>query len=162
MHDLFKTVKNGTVNIWYIGEPICTSCKEELSYHTAYCILDWNPKGSSRQILCEGCLGKIKPLVYAQDRFLVYCVEELPPGSIPIFPRPPNLAVARGDLTVFEADKIKSEKTQDHTKHSSNSFFGSDSKHGFIVGSPNMALINRYDKPLTEKEGIKLLEDSKK
>lgn len=162
MHELFKTTKQGKTTIWYIGEPICTCCEQEITNNTAYFIMNWNSKGSSKQLICQKCITKnvILPVSYSQERLTVYCVEELPNKAIPIFLKPPQLKVSKQDLIVFEGDKIESDKTDNYCKHAS--FFGDYKEdHGFKIGKSEQELLEDKEEPLDDEQVTKLLEGMK-
>lgn len=163
MHDIYKTVKNNKTTFWYVGKKTCDVCEKDFYRNTAFCIYNWNPKESSRSIVCYNCVSerKLPVITYSQDRFVVYCVDDEPIGSIPIFPQPPVLKVNRRDQTVFEGNKVISDKTTNNCVHA-NSFFGDEKEHGFMIGKSVDDLLLTKDKLLDYNTAIVLLENIKR
>ena len=161
MHDLFKTTNKGEVTIWYTGDKTCTSCQKEILHHTAFCILDWNPKNFTRQILCEECVNnkKINPVVYSQDRFIIYVVDDIPSNAMPVILRPPIMKQSKDDLTVFEGNKVISDKTTSNCKYA-NTFFGEGEEHGFTIGKVDNNLLSK-DVSINYDQAINILEEYK-
>jgi len=163
MYDLFKTIKNNKVHFWYTGQKKCTICDESFNRNTAYCVYNWNKKKSCRNIICYECVNKKRiPLnTYAQDRFIIYCIDEPPISSIPVFPQPPNLKVCKGDISVFEGNKVDSDKTSDKCVYA-NSFFDDSKNHGFIIGKQDNNLLSYKDKNISVDKVLLLIDKIKK
>jgi len=133
---LFRTGEGEYKTIWYYDtNPICDVCKEPILSHEACFIVDWAKKaGRIDNLMHDGCVPKYTkhPLSVAQYRWSVLLTEVIPPKSIPVFIKPPSISPSRGDVTVFDVNKIRSDRTNDNAWRSKSY----PSLEGASIGDP--------------------------
>lgn len=179
---LFRTGRDNNICIWYwSNKPICSVCKELIFDFDAAFIVDWDKKkGRIDNLIHVNCMNKFvsSPLSVTQYRWNVLLTDVIPPVSTPIFIPSPSFSPSKGNVSVFETNKINSDKTKDNAWRSKRypSIEGVvignqdvleeiDMREKFIVTNPFAYLEEQKDlskKAILEHNKIKQLEEGEK
>lgn len=115
---LFSTGKEKDKTIWYWKtDPKCCICDSIITDIDAVFIVDWDKKkGRIDNLMHIGCVSKYvkSPLSVTQYRWSVLLTDVIPPKSIPIFIPNPSFSPSKSNVTVFDVDKIKSDRETDN------------------------------------------------
>jgi hypothetical protein len=115
---LFKTGTPQNATLWYVHDnPICDVCKGFFNgeFNAAF-IVDWTKEGVNSHLIHMGCVSKWKkhPLSVTQDRLKILLSEKIPPKCTPVIMTSPAFTPSRSNVTVFEPDKLHSDRETDN------------------------------------------------
>ena len=132
---LFRTGSGDKTFLWFFHKnPKCDVCSSFIDDPNALLIIDFHKKGRVDTLMHYSCTGNYKkhPLSVVQNRFQVFLTEVVPPGGVPVFIQQPVLSPLKGDASVFEPDKLRSDKTLDLAVRSKRF----PSLEGAVIGDP--------------------------
>lgn len=102
-------------NYYYNQDEKCIKCGNNLE-GWAVLLVEWNKKHSYISFFCRSCFNKIKIHSHISE-FHILLISEPPYDSFPVIIRPPPLIDGRCG-SVFDAARLESVKTTDHTVYS--------------------------------------------
>lgn len=115
---LFRTGERDNKTIWcYTKEPICDVCKQEIIDFSAGFIVQWIKKeGRKDSLIHDTCMKRFvkHPLCVIQYRWSVLITDTPPPKAVPLFIQEPSLTNSKNDLSVYDFDKLPSDRTKDN------------------------------------------------
>lgn len=163
---LFKTGTINDITLWYTHKnPICDVCKGFFNNDfNAGFIVDWTKEGVNHHLLHLDCIGKwVKhPLSVTQYRMKVLISDVIPPKATPVIIQAPSFSPSRSNVTVFEPDKLCSDKTKDDAWRSKRF----PSLDGATIGSSDalekIEARDREDQALLEADPACFLDELKK
>lgn len=81
---LWSFQRGKEADYFYIGEPFCVECKQEILFE-AYYVSSWHQRDTRHELFCLHCMGKMKERLYiSQERRLVRLANNPPAGSVPV------------------------------------------------------------------------------
>jgi len=156
MIDTYTTGSGQNIIWWLVSKKaICDICQKPIQQTAAILIYYWDKAGEHERTLCHhACKSKAKktPHTIQADILPVYLSDMKPPKAVPRVVTPHDLKDVKGDITIFDVDKIKSVRTTDNTR-----LAGRESFEGAQIGAPVEEVIAELDEPV--KDVDKALED---
>lgn len=144
---MFKTGRDNNWTFWVVltGQPICSVCKEEIKEFSAGYIADWTREGMFVHYLHDMCIKKwVKhPLSITQNRLMVNFSDFIPDRAIPVFVKKPSFIPVKGDVSIFEPDKLPKSAVKDNRRYGS--LLDGDSP--VTIGDADNSLLDELERP---------------
>lgn len=145
---------SSNITYWALSPINCSLCGKELVGSSIH-ILDWTKTGLEESMIHPECSKKFKknPLSVVPERKIIYVVDNRPPGSVLVVPRPPSvIARNRSEMTLdfLSMAHKPSNKTTDNTVHS----YYQPSIEGASIGSEEARKL--------ADEGLRMLDAARK
>jgi len=160
---MFKTGNNNNWTFWVVksDEPVCSVCNKLIKDYCAGLIVDWTKEGMITNYLHDKCIKDYvkHPLSVTQNRLMINFSDFIPERGIPVFMKKPRFNPVKGDITVFEPDKLKSSVLTDHRRHVPEL----DGNAPVLIGDPHaVERAKEKNHSLSLEDGFKVLEDLRK